>query len=133
MKNDIQNREDVNLLVRTFYTKIRQDDLLGPIFNRMIPEEAWPEHLEKLTDFWETNLFGIRKFKGNPTHKHIKTDKAFDYTISKKHFNQWLCLWKGTVNVLFEGDKATRALMAAFNIADVQNAIIDNNKPVAKT
>jgi hemoglobin len=36
-------------LVDTFYTKIRADELLGPIFNEAIDD--WPENLERLTDF----------------------------------------------------------------------------------
>jgi len=47
----IQNRSDVNQLVNVFYAKIRKDDLLGPIFNKHIIDEQWPEHLDKLTDF----------------------------------------------------------------------------------
>ena len=62
MKKEIENRADVFFLVDTFYTKIRADDLLGPIFNGVIDD--WPSHLERLTDFWETNLFFVNKFKG---------------------------------------------------------------------
>lgn len=129
MKNDIQNREDIYILVCAFYDKIRVDDLLGPIFNRMIPAESWPEHLEKLTDFWETNLFGIPKFKGNPTQKHIKTDAAFNHVIGQQHFDQWLSIWKSTIDDLYQGDLATRAQMAAFSIAHIQNIVINRNKP----
>lgn len=129
MKKDITNRDDVNLLVCTFYDKIRADDLLGPIFNKMIAPESWPEHLEKLTDFWETNLFGVAKFKGNPTQKHVQTDLVFNHSIGKKHFEQWLHLWKSTIDSLFVGDKATRAQMAAFSIAEIQNVILERNKP----
>ena len=77
IESKIESREDVSLLVHTFYSKIRKDDLLGPIFNAHISEEEWPQHLIKLTDFWETNLFGVRKFKGSPTKKHLKVDKKF--------------------------------------------------------
>ena len=55
----IHTREDVSLLVRTFYAKVRKDELLGPIFNGIIKD--WETHLELLTDFWETNLFFKRK------------------------------------------------------------------------
>ena len=60
--NTISTRKDISVLVHAFYGKIREDELLGPIFNGHISEEQWPVHLEKLTDFWETNLFGIPKF-----------------------------------------------------------------------
>ena len=61
LKKDIENRKDVNNLVTQFYKKIRKDDLLGPIFNKAIAD--WPIHLEHLTDFWETQLFFVSKFK----------------------------------------------------------------------
>ena len=54
-KPDISSREDVFLLVTTFYSKVRKDALLGPIFNTII--EDWELHFERLTDFWQTNLF----------------------------------------------------------------------------
>ena len=47
----IENREDISKLVHTFYAKIRKNELLGPIFNRHISEEQWPDHLKILTDF----------------------------------------------------------------------------------
>ena len=68
--SDIQSRNDISLLVNTFYDCIRKDELLGPIFNSTIPPEHWPAHLDKLTDFWETNIFGIPKFIGNPVEAH---------------------------------------------------------------
>ena len=51
----IESREDVQLLVNTFYSKIRKDELLGPIFNSHISEDEWPQHLIKLTssDFFK--------------------------------------------------------------------------------
>ncbi len=66
----IETREDLQVLVNTFYSKIRKDALLGPIFNTHISEESMASIIwMKLTDFWETNLFGVRKFKGSPTTK----------------------------------------------------------------
>lgn len=129
MTTDLKNRTDVNVLVCTFYDKIRHDELLGPIFNKMISEKEWPAHLEKLTDFWETNLFGVARFKGNPTQKHIKTDAYFNYMIDEQHFDRWLTLWKNTIQELFVGDKATRAQMAAYSIAEIQKVVLQRNKP----
>jgi len=49
---DLENREDVSLLVNTFYRKVRANEVLGPFFNGIITD--WDGHLELLTDFWET-------------------------------------------------------------------------------
>ena len=102
MKKTIENRADVNLLVHAFYAKIRADKEIGFFFNETIQD--WEEHLEKLTDFWETNLFAVKKYKGDPIAAHNEVDKRFDYKISPNEFGIWLNLWFETLDELFEGE-----------------------------
>lgn len=128
----IDNREDISKLVHTFYAKIRNNELLGPIFNSHISEEQWSEHLKKLTDFWETNLFGIAKFKGNPSAKHINVDKNMNYSIEQTHFGVWLQLWFETIDQLFEGELAFKAKQSARKMATGQFLTIWNNRPENK-
>lgn len=125
----IDTREDIAVLVNNFYAKVRKDELLGPIFNGHIAEEQWPPHLEKLTDFWETNLFGIRKFKGNPTQKHIKVDKNLHYKTEQLHFGKWLELWFETIDELFDCELAFRAKNAARNMATGQFLAMWHHRP----
>jgi hemoglobin len=125
----IQTRKDVNQLVNAFYAKIRKDELLGPIFNKHIPDEHWPAHLDKLTDFWETNLFGIPKFKGNPTAKHRNVDADMNHSIEQTHFGKWLQLWFETINELFEGELAEKAKNAARMMSTGQFMAIWSNRP----
>lgn len=115
MKNDIQNREDVFLLVSTFYTKVRANQKIGHFFNDTIND--WPAHLEKLTDFWETNLFMVSKFRGNPMRTHKEVDRDFDHSIEQAHFGEWLNMWYETLDELFEGDRANIAKNRARNMA----------------
>lgn len=98
----IKSREEVSLLVRTFYDKIRKDDFLGPIFNGIITD--WETHLELLTDFWETNLLYKRKYFGNPMHAHVEVDQKSGNTINEKHFGAWINHWVQTIDELFEAD-----------------------------
>ena len=123
---EIETRTDISFLMHSFYDKIRTDDLLGPIFNSHIPNESWPKHLEKLTDFWETNLFGIAKFKGNPTLKHLNVDENSKHTISQKHFGRWLQIWFETIDKNFEGFLANKAKESARRMAHVQFMTIFN-------
>lgn len=125
----IENRSDINKLVLAFYATIRKDELLGPIFNKQIAPDHWPAHLEKLTDFWETNLFAKPVFKGNPTQAHIKTDFAFNNTISKEHFDHWLELWFQTIDSMYEGELAERAKHGAQNMATMQFIKIFQSRP----
>jgi len=128
----IENRKDVSLLVNTFYAKIRKDVLLGPIFNGHIQDEKWSEHLTKLTDFWETNLFGIAKFKGNPSAKHINVDANLNHTIEQSHFGKWLQLWFETIDELYEGELALKAKESARNMSTGQFLTIWKNRPANK-
>lgn len=126
---DLNNRDDVFLLVFTFYKKIKKDVFIGPIFLEIIPENQWDDHLEKLTDFWETNLFFVRKFKGNPMKAHKDIDTHFNYTITQKHFGKWLEIWFTTVDELFEGQKAVEAKERARNIASTLFFRMFESKP----
>lgn len=127
---DIENREDVFLLVNTFYEKIKKDAFIGPIFLEIIPNDQWESHIEKLTDFWETNLFFVRKFKGNPMKAHKDVDAHFNHTINQQHFGKWLEIWFSTVSELFEGTKANDAKERARNIASALFMRMFEVKPV---
>ena len=107
IKKDIKTREDVFLLVSSFYEKIRNDSVLGPFFNTTIKD--WDAHFEHLTTFWESSLFLKTKYLGNPMEAHIKVDKTHNNTITELHFGLWLNLWFQTIDELFEGDYAENA------------------------
>lgn len=107
MKNDIKTREDVFLLVSEFYKKVRKNPDIGPFFNEIITD--WKGHLEKLTSFWESNLFFKATYKGNPQTAHIKVDQENDQQVNAGHFGIWLNLWYATIDELFEGELANRA------------------------
>lgn len=125
----IENRNDLNILVNKFYVKIRKDELLGPIFNSHIPNEKWPEHLSKLTDFWEKSLFGVPVFKGNPSKKHINVDANLNHSVEQTHFEKWLGLWFETIDELYEGELATRAKESAIQMAKGQFMTMLHNRP----
>jgi hemoglobin len=113
--NDIQNRKNISLLVNTFYTKVRANDELGPIFNKAISD--WDAHLIHLTDFWESQLFRKNVFSGNPLKKHVEVDENNDNTLTNDLFGLWLQLWLGTIDELFSGELADLAKDRARNIA----------------
>lgn len=100
----IEDRQDVSLLVRTFYMKIRKDEVLGPIFNTSITD--WESHLELLTDFWESQLFLKRNYHGNPVTAHQEVDEKMNHTITSEHFGLWLNLWFDTIDKLYAGEVA---------------------------
>ena len=126
-KNDIKTREDIRILIHTFYAEVREDDLLGPIFNTMIKD--WDTHLSLLVDFWETNLFFIKKYAGNPLEAHVRADKFNDHKINELHFGTWLNLWFKNIDTLYEGDNAQLAKNRARNMSTFMNMEIFKSKP----
>jgi hemoglobin len=106
MKSDIKTKDDVALLVSSFYTKVRNDNILKPFFSSI---ENWDKHLDTLTAFWESSLFLKTKYYGNPLEAHIKIDQANENTITQEHFGIWMNLWFETIDELFEGEYATMA------------------------
>ena len=85
---EIRSRADVFLVVSTFYKTVKEDELLGSIFQYHIPENGWEAHLEKFTDFWVTALFRKPCFNGNPGAAHRNVDKKIDYNMSQVYFGK---------------------------------------------
>ena len=77
-------------LIPRFYTRVRADDLLGPVFDSAIDD--WPPHLRKLMDFWSSVMLTTGRFKGNPMLAHMKHLA----TLKPEMFDRWLALWAGT-------------------------------------
>jgi hemoglobin len=115
---DIENIEDVQRMVNTFYGKIREDDMLGIIFNQNI-QDRWPQHLDKMYRFWQTILLEEYTYDGRPfpPHAHLP--------IGKVHFDQWLSLFEETVHALFEGSKADEAIWRAKKMATLFESKLD--------
>lgn len=101
---DIQDKEDIKIFVDEFYQVVRQDDLIGPIFNEKVGADNWPMHLEKMYSFWNTVLFGQDDYRGNPFSHHIGLG------ITKKHFDRWTKILVHAVSKYFKGPKANEAL-----------------------
>ncbi len=116
-KQTIESRKEISLLVRSFYEKVRKDEMLGPIFNGMIHD--WEKHLERLTDFWEGNLLYFIKtnYAGDPKTVHQQVDDAMGNSITMNHFGHWINLWIETIDEQFTGDNAQRAKMMARKMA----------------
>ncbi|MDX1270500.1 group III truncated hemoglobin [Bizionia paragorgiae] len=118
-KKEIETRDDVFLLVSSFYDKVRVEPTLGPFFNRVIND--WPKHIEHLTTFWQTSLLFSKtlenRYTGNPIEAHIKVDKENEQAISELHFGLWLNLWIETIDENFKGDIAEMAKRRARKMA----------------
>lgn len=102
LKEDIRNLEDITLLVNTFYSRIRENELLAPLFNDRI-QDRWPQHLEKMVRFWQTVLLEEHTYNGAPFMPHA------NMPLVEEHFNSWVNTWCNTVDDLFYGPLAEEA------------------------
>ena len=78
-------------MVDHFYTAVRADAVLGPIFEPRIDD--WPRHLGQMNRFWQSILLSAGNFTGNPMMKHLAIP-----TIGQEHFQQWLRLFYQTLH-----------------------------------
>jgi hemoglobin len=111
-KKDILELEDVILLVDTFYGKVREDELIGAIFNDRI-QDRWPRHLAKMYTFWQTVLLGEHTYFGSPFPPHAQLP------VEKEHFDRWLELFSQTLDELFTGEVAKEAMWRANKMAEM--------------
>jgi hemoglobin len=108
-KSDIISRHDIQVLVDSFYDKVKADDLLGPVFADL----DWPHHLPIMYNFWSSMLLGDQTYRGNPLEKHLRL------AVTSEHFKRWLALFKQTVDENFSGEKAEEVKMRADSIAGI--------------
>jgi hemoglobin len=114
MKHDIRNKDDIKLMVDTFYGKVQENEILGFIFND-IAEVDWDTHLPHMYNFWAGILFGENEFRGQPMYKHIMLSKKTK--MGDTQFAEWLRLFGETVLDLFEGPRADEAIARSQMIA----------------
>ena len=93
----------IDHFVEAFYAKIRDDDLLGPIFADRIAE--WPAHLARMKAFWRSVLHNSGEFSGNPMLKHLVIPG-----LELSHFSRWLDLFYATLREA-EGHPQATALV----------------------
>lgn len=99
-------------VVETFYTRVRADPKLGPVFDDAVHD--WPEHLARLTDFWSSVMLSSGRYKGQPVpahHKHIAR-------ITPDLFERWLMLWAETTDAMLIPGAATAMQGKARRIAE---------------
>lgn len=118
---DILNLADVKVLVDDFYTKVRDNALLAPIFNAVI-KDNWPAHLEKMYGFWQTILLDTPAYSGSPFLKHA------NLPIEKEHFDTWMSLFEETIDSNFTGAKADEAKWRAARMSEMFQYKLDYYK-----
>ena len=106
-KRQLNTREDIELLVQTFYSKVMQDEILIPFFQHL----DFNSHLPKMVDFWCFVLIGTTGYTTNVIEKHLHMP------LQNDHFDHWINLFNQTLDELFVGENAETAKQRALVIA----------------
>jgi type I restriction enzyme M protein len=100
----------IERMVHAFYGRIREDAVLGPIFDARIAD--WGPHLARMVHFWSAVLLAAPGFMGNPMQKHRELTG-----VAPQDFERWLGLFGETLGEIFEPPVADAILLRARRIA----------------
>lgn len=101
----------VSDLVHLFYARIREDEVLGPLFEERL-EGRWDDHLVRMVEFWESVVLLTGRYRGRPHEKHR------GMLLDPRHFWRWLALFETTTRELCTGHAAETFISRAHRIAD---------------
>ncbi len=115
---DITSREDIEFLMKSFYSDALIDPIIGEFFTKIAKLDL-NSHLPQITDFWELQLFRKGGYKKNvlQIHKNLSDQKRFE----EIHFKTWLLLFNKAVDNNFKGEKANLIKTRALSIATVMH------------
>lgn len=107
---DLCTIEEIRTLVNAFYSRVRADERLGPVFDAHIDD--WPPHLDIMVKFWSSILLGTGTYSGTPMPKHVALP-GLDASL----FRRWLELFHETTAELPNREMAQQANVLAKRIA----------------
>ncbi len=103
---------DLERVIPAFYARVREDALIGPVFNAAIDD--WPHHLEKLVAFWSSVMRSTGRYKGSPMAAH----QQHRGRITREMFARWLALWGEVTGDLLSPQGAAAMQAKAATIAE---------------
>lgn len=96
--DDPLTQSHIEALIERFYAKVRQDPVLGPVFNPAVHD--WDEHQRTLVSFWSSVVLKTGTYRGNPMAAHRP------HPIRGEHFDHWLMLWRETALEVMSAEHA---------------------------
>jgi len=100
----------IDRLVRSFYDRVRQDALLGPVFAARIAD--WEPHLQRMCAFWSSVALMSGRYHGQPMQAHLPLP------IDARHFDRWLALFEATARETCPAKAADHFIERARRIAE---------------
>lgn len=113
MPDTALDEASLNRFLDAFYSRVRGDALIGPVFADAIAESEWPLHMATIQAFWSSVLLKSGRYKGNPFGKHLALGR-----LEPKHFARWLGLFEETASAHFSRDISALLIERAHRIGD---------------
>jgi hemoglobin len=110
--DEIITEESLGRLIPAFYARVREDELIGPLFNVAIDD--WGEHLGKLTAFWSSVMLTSGRYKGSPMVAHLRHIDS----IKPVMFERWLEIWAETTTDMMPPEAAAALQAKAARIGE---------------
>lgn len=115
-KPNVLDKAGVRAFVETFYGKVAEDDLIGPVFERRIHGE-WGPHLDTMVLFWSAVLLREMNYRGSPPAVHRAIQE-----LEPRMFKRWLEIFHESMHELFEPELADVLYERAARIAHMLSA-----------
>jgi hemoglobin len=106
---DISSRNDIEKLVRHFYSKLLKDEMISKHFVQLDLEH----HIPRIVAFWSFVLLDEAGYNTNVFEKHLHLQLDMEQT------QRWVKLFKESVDELFTGEKAELAKQRAESIGHI--------------
>jgi len=113
---DIQNRSDIDLLMRDSYGRLLEDVVISYIFTHVAKIDL-EHHLSIIGDFWEQNLLHTGKYKNNVLQIHQLLNQKAKLTAGL--FEIWLDHFYVAIDSNFQGENSENAKTRALSIATI--------------
>lgn len=125
MKRDIATRDDIELLMNSFYERLLADERISYIFTDVAKLDI-KTHIPVIADFWESVLLNKNVYHNNAMKIHMDLNEKT--SLTKEHFSVWLTHFTETIDELFEGSVALLAKQRARSVATLMEIKIAQNK-----
>jgi len=107
MKLDLDTKERIEQMIRTFYTSLLTNQEVKPVFAGI----DFEKHVPHMIAFWSLILLDEAGYTTNVFDKHVHLP------LKREHFGIWLEHFEKNLKTQFEGPKADLALQRAQLIA----------------
>ena len=118
----------IDRVIKAFYLEVRQDALLGPVFNEIV--EDWDAHVEKVSAFWRyaarlDRTYNSRDFM--PAHvRHAQVQASL--------LPRWLFLFRRTASEICTEKVAGALVDIAVRMADsIEISLARRDRPSVTT